>query len=133
MKRSGWKAKLRNLITERASAPFVWGKNDCVLWAGDCYKAISGGDPVAEFRDAYDNEQGAKKAIVDYCGGNLTDAVLQMLGYPNQKKLEDGDIVMVQLAEGDTMGVYADGRAIVVGEKGLIEIPATQIVAHWRV
>lgn len=133
MRQKGWRGKLADLITARASQPFVWGKNDCVLFAADCYEAVTGVDPASSFRGKYDSEMSALRAIHTYSGGNLTDACLKMLGYPSKRPPSDGDIVMVKTPNGDALGVFADARAVVVGEKGLIELPASQILSVWKV
>lgn len=59
-----WHQFLTDLINERRTQPFIWGTNDCSLWAADAILSITGEDFAADVRGTYDDAIGAYKAIV---------------------------------------------------------------------
>lgn len=58
-----WSSRLQRLILARRRAPFVWGANDCFLFAADCAEACTGHDPAAELRYAYATEREALRKM----------------------------------------------------------------------
>ncbi len=58
-----WPTALGLFLAEKSSEPFVWGRNDCVLFAADAVLALTGVDPCAKVRGKYKTAKGAAAAI----------------------------------------------------------------------
>jgi hypothetical protein len=58
-----WSARLQALVARRLTAPFVWGSNDCGLFAADNKLALTGVDPAADLRGRYASEREARRLL----------------------------------------------------------------------
>ena len=78
-----WPARLFDWFARRASAPFEWGSNDCVLYAMDSVQEITGEDPIPDLRDSWTSALQARRAV-DEQGGMVAalDARFQRLETP---------------------------------------------------
>lgn len=133
-----------NFLITRRQMPFVWGQNDCALFAADGILAITGVDIALEFRDRYSDETGALQAIRDICGGaTVTDAAAycaQKHGLIELAKplfAKRGDLVIVRnnsTGFGSEIAglVHLNGKHVVsVSERGLLRLPISNIVRSW--
>ena len=55
MRISTWEDALSNYILTKRHEPFEYGLNDCCLFAAGAVEAITGQDPMPEFRGKYDS------------------------------------------------------------------------------
>lgn len=56
-------AALDQAIDRAASAPAVWGRDDCALWCADVLRGPLGYDPVAAYRGRYSTPLGYRRVI----------------------------------------------------------------------
>ena len=129
-----------DFLIARAKAPYVWGKNDCALFAADGILAQTGTDIAADFRGLYADEAGAYVAIRDVCGGkDVADAAawaaaragMVERGWPMMA--QRGDLVIVEI-DGKPMAglVLLNGVHVgVPGDRGLLRQPITAIKRSW--
>lgn len=103
-------AELATFLAENAALPWAWGSVDCCMVLADWAQANGHGDPLAQYRGAYEDEA-ACVAIVVWRGG-----LLPILG--------DG-CARVGLAETD---VRAPGVIAVIGSQ---TSPTRQWGAIW--
>lgn len=134
-----------NFLLERIKMPFIWGSNDCALFAADGIQAITGVDIAAQFRGKYHDEASAMQAIKEICGGaSVADAAAycaQQHALAEWKMplfAKRGDLVIVRLGDGSSNQiaglVHLNGRHVVsVGERGLLRLPISNIVRSWHV
>ncbi len=61
---------LHAFLLARARAPFVWGANDCALFAADAIEAMTGVDIASDFRGRYHDEASAQALIHSITGGS---------------------------------------------------------------
>lgn len=120
-----WEARLATLLDRLKDAPFKWGTHDCALFSASAVKAMSGVDPAADFRGAYDTEAGARQALRDHAAGTLLRTVKAWLGDPKPvAQAQRGDIVMLDRT---TVGVCVGRYSWFVGEqfgaRGLVPRP----------
>jgi hypothetical protein len=129
-------------LIARAKMPFVWGANDCALFAADGILAIAGVDIAADFRGKYDDEASALEAIKTIAGGStIADAAAYCaqkhgLGeWPHPLKAQRGDLVVIMESGRLIAGlVHLNGSDVVsVGQSGLLRMPITQIQRAWHV
>ena len=89
-----WQLRFADLVHERMSAPFVWGRHDCCLWAADVVLALTGLDPAAALRCQYSNERGALR-LVSQLGG-LPQIASAALGEPRKASYATvGDVLLI--------------------------------------
>lgn len=73
MRPEDWERRLLDFVEARRTVPFVWGTNDCALFAADWVAALTGEDPAAWFRGRYTTEGGAARALLAWCKGQGLD------------------------------------------------------------
>jgi hypothetical protein len=119
-------------LLQRASEPFVWGKNDCALMAADGIEAITGVDIAADFRGKYGSEEEAFALIRELTGGEtVEDAAAYCAAKAGLREWElplcarRGDLVVLEDAGRIIAGlVHLNGREVVaVGDAGLKRLP----------
>ena len=86
-------------LAEAARKPFVWGYNDCFLFAADWIVACGHCDPAREWRGTYHNAFGAFR-LLHRSGGAVALARAAMAGFdeydPATIEPRDGDVSMVE-------------------------------------
>lgn len=129
MRISTWEDALVNYIIIKRDEPFEYGVNDCCLFAAGAVEAITGEDPMSEFRGKYDSLKGSIKAIKDIGAGTL-EATLDgkfpevSIGYAQR-----GDLAFFD----DSIGVVMGGFAYFVSDDGLERIPREMWNKCWSV
>jgi hypothetical protein len=135
-------------LLESAGEPFVWGRNDCCLYAANAILAYTGVDVASEFRNLYKSEFGALRAIKEITGGStVADAAaycaqkhdLEEHQYPLMCKR--GDLVVYNNKGTLIAGIiHLSGRHVVsISEDGPMTFPIcdeqgnTNIVRSWSV
>lgn len=129
MRISTWEDALVNYIIIKRDEPFEYGVNDCCLFAAGAVEAITGEDPMSEFRGKYDSLKTSLKAIKDIGAGTL-EATLDgkfpevSIGYAQR-----GDLAFFD----DSIGVVMGGFAYFVSDDGLERIPRDMWNKCWSV
>lgn len=132
-RRSTWEADLSDYMTSVRDRPFEWGVHDCALFAAGAVIAITGVDPIPEYRGAYVSELGSAKALKRLGAGTL-DATLDTL-FPSVPlaMAQRGDLVWYA----DSVGVVMGGHALFVGREGehegLVKVGRALWEKGWRV
>lgn len=130
-----WEARLAAYLEPLRERPFAWGTHDCCLFCAGAVEAMSGVDPMPEFRGRYTTAIGAERALRRYGAGTL-DATLDNKFTPVVASLaKRGDIVM----SGGLLGISMGPHLVAVGRdearEGLIRIErrAWDDPLAWRV
>lgn len=131
MKHPDWQNRLNAVMKAAIERPFSWGKHDCCLFAADCAQAMCGDDYAADWRGTYDNELGAKKAILRG-GGSLEKVFARYLDEVPVKLAQRGDIAIVENGGAKCAGVVYSGSVWVPGENGLVSLRVKPL-SVWRV
>jgi len=125
-----WQRRFANYLISKQNEPFVWGKNDCVLFGAGALESITGVNLYAG-QPKYKTEMGAKKLLKKL--GGIEKLLIDRLGSGHRNALlaRRGDIVLVK-APLMTVGVVDDTgqRIALVYKDGLIRVPLT---SAWRV
>jgi hypothetical protein len=128
-----WPSRLFDFVAERWEAPFVWGENDCVLFAADAVLAITGGDLAAQHRGTYDSALGAARLLKEL-GGIESLPVAAGLEEVPPLMAQRGDVVLVDQEErGPTLAVVVGEFVAGPGPNGVAYLPASSAVRAWRV
>lgn len=133
-----WPTRLDRFLLARKSEPFVWGKNDCCLFAADAILAMTGEDFAVRFRGKYDDLKGAVKILHEL--GKSPDSISEL---PVDFGLEEvpiayaqrGDVVLIDEQFGESLGIVAlDGTSIAApGIEILIFAPISVGKKAWRI
>lgn len=131
-------------LLERAHAPFVWGRQDCALFAADGVLALTGVDIAADFRGQYTDEVSAFAAIARVTGvvhGAVADAAAYcaakhgLVEWKYPLMAQRGDLVVLEESGRLIAGlVHLNGRHLVcAGENGLHRLPISAVLRAWHV
>ena len=125
--------KLEVFLQNCQSKTFVWGKHDCVIFAADAVKAMTGHDLARSYRGLYTNQFEAYEIIARADGlGKITDKECETYGFSkidHPMKAQRGDLVMIVTKLGDTMGIVSEnGNDIYVADQiGYRKLPFKDI------
>lgn len=135
-KRPDWRDRLERTIADATEAPFVWGTNDCALFAARCVEAMTGHDLGAPLRGTYESPAGALRALRRYGYDGVGPFAHALLG-PARAVPEDaetGDVVLVELEAGPALAIAFGAQAITAREpSGLGTVPPTRWLASWEI
>jgi hypothetical protein len=138
-----WPTRLDKFLLSRKSEPFVWGKNDCCLFAADAILAMTGEDFAARFRGTYDDLKGAVKILHDL--GKSPESISELAGeFARLHEIQEvpvayaqrGDVVLLDAELGESLGVVAlDGVSVAApgAENSLVYAPIGIARKAWRI
>lgn len=129
-----WEPRLVALVQKHMATPYHWGEHDCLLFAAEVVKAITGKDLGRKHRGKYDSFASAY-AYLKSIGHASPEAMLDSLfdvkpvGFAQR-----GDLVM----EADGIPMLCMGAfALSVGQEGntegLVRVPRERWVKAWAV
>lgn len=127
-----WRLRLDALVHERTSVPFVWGVQDCALWAADCVLAITGIDLAADLR----GHRSARQALrtIRKHGGLFSIATRALGPAAGVHNASEGDVLLVGMGKRVALGVMLPGPMVVgPGATGLCAAPLSDALCAWRV
>ena len=125
---------LAAFIASRADAPFVWGENDCCIFAADAVRAQTGRDPLDWLRGKYRTEIDAKTIVGKGKGiSAMTDNALGT-ALPFVTTARRGDVVLFESGHGPALGVCVGVNfAAVRPTGGLGYFSMRHAVKAWRI
>lgn len=127
----GWELRFSNYLEKKKNAPFIWGANDCILFAVKAVEEITGVNVYEEYL-GYKTEIGAFR-IVERNGG-LESLISKHFGQSHKNILsaKRGDIAMLKTPE-KTIGIVDDsGRFICnVSDEGFARLPLIKAWCVW--
>lgn len=133
-----WETRLADYIEPLRNVRFAWGKFrrgkfDCCTFSAGAVKAMTGEDPIPEFRDTYASEEEALAALKTIGQGTLIRTMNAKFARVAPSLAHRGDIVMVDgnlgIAFGDiSLHVGAEGD-----RQGLVRKPRAAWRKAWRV
>lgn len=131
MRRIDWQLRLAEFVEARASMPFVWGQNDCCLFAADCVLAMTGHDPAAPLR-GYSTALAAQR-LIDEAGG-LRELATRFLGEPVSPLMAGVGDVLLLVNEGRELLAICNGTcAIGPGGEGMAVLGIESAMAAWKI
>ena len=130
--------RLSQLIVQRSKQPFQWGSSDCAMWAFDCVRDMTGRDPAPDLRGAYSTAREAMRLLRAEGGWAAVCAARIGPSVPLADVL-DGDVVLIdastcrdEMADVGALGVMWRTWAVAQGASGLVQVPASAVLAAWR-
>jgi len=130
MRKDGWELMLHNYIEASRGLSFVWGENDCALWASSWVDLCTGSAHASEWAGLYDTEEGAKELMLERLCANVDEVATSILLRKSVKMAQRGDLVLFSGALG-----ICDGRKsyFLTPEKGLVCVLTVQCAKAWAV
>jgi len=126
-----YKSALWAVLEEKRSQPFKWGKNDCVLFAADVVKAVTGTDLAADYRGKYRSSNGAERVMQENGWGSvadIADAHLQRCERPMR-----GDVVLIENDYGEFLTICIGTECVGPGRCEMTRMDRTFAKLSWRV
>jgi uncharacterized protein DUF6950 len=126
-------ADLAAFLSRAAARGFCWGEHDCMLFAADWARELTGEDPAAPWRGAYSDEAGAK-TILSAAGGMTAIMSGALRGWRKVRDEAAGDIVVASVPHHDAplagVATYG-GRVALATRRGLV-VARVPVMLGWR-
>jgi len=120
---------LADHIAAASGYPFVWGSNDCVLFAADAVRAQTGVDPLKGL-PTWRSKAGAMRALAKL--GGLEAAVDGVLTAIPPSMAKRGDIALVINADGSSALTVVEGDTLIgLDATGGRRLPRASMVKAW--
>lgn len=126
---SNWEQLLSDYIEIKRDAPFVYGENDCCMFAAGAVLAITGTDPMEEFRGQYNSLATSVRALKEIGSGDLESTIDGKFPQIPVGLAHRGDIAFFD----GSLGVVMDGYAWFVSDDGLERVPRGMWDKTWSV
>lgn len=129
-----WSTKLFDFVADPINQTFVWGSNDCVLFAANTVLAITGVDHLFDLRGSWHDEFSAMRQLRAH--GGLYEAVRSRMGEPlaNPNFVQRGDIAMIPGERGALLAVsVGDHYVMPSAAHGLVRVRPASIITVWAV
>jgi hypothetical protein len=129
-----WPERLATFVQMSAQSPFAWQTNDCCTFAAAAVMAITGGDPMADLRGTYSDEEGARALIA--AEGGLTVIVTVRLGEPLAARTlaQRGDVVLYDMGPyGEALGICLGAQFVAAGADGAEQYSMRHVRTAWRI
>lgn len=111
-----WEAAMNGALVDAEALPFAWGRWDCVHFVASVVEAMTGADPLADYRGAYASEAEAWTLLAER-DGNLRAACKRVFGGMIKPGFaRRGDVVM--LRGGMAIGICIGANAVFASDDG---------------
>jgi hypothetical protein len=129
MRINTWEEALADYIAIKRDEPFEYGVNDCCMFAAGAVEAITGEDPMPEFRGKYDSLKGSLTVIKEIGAGTLEATLDGKFTQVEIGHAQRGDLAFFD----DSVGVVMGGFAYFVSDDGLERINRSLWDKCWGV
>ena len=117
-----WEARLAAYLEPLRTLPFAWGKHDCCTFAAGAVKAMTGVDPMPEFRGRYTTARGSVRALRRIGAGNLASTLNGKFETVDPSLAHRGDIIMSDGLLGVCLGPFMVAVGAEGDREGLVRI-----------
>ena len=123
---SDWESRLGDYIAAKRAASFEWGVNDCCTFSAGAVEALTGIDPMPEYRGKYTTALGSARALK---GQTLEQVLNCKFAEIPIAFAQRGDLVLMD----DCVGVVAGDYAWFVSDVGLERVKRGLWDKAWKV
>ena len=135
-KTAGWQTRLLTTVNELKEVPFVWGQNDCCIFAAKCLDAQYGTSIADGIIGQYSTELGSKRFMLEKAKSAYLPTMLDVYitQRVDKKYAQRGDVVTFNGDLGLTAGVLWSGVVWAMGPNGVETFPLSkiEITDIWR-
>ncbi|WP_343314887.1 hypothetical protein AAIB41_15250 [Brucella sp. BE17] len=132
---AGWDRALEDLASAHISILPEWGISDCLMTAADAIKAVTGDDPLSQFRGKYKTETGAARKMRANGCENVKDVFETYLRLEpvNRLAARRGDVGVTIINDEYVAGFICGSGFAVKQPDGLAFLPVTDIEQAYRI
>lgn len=109
-----WEARLAAYLEPLRVRPFEWGRHDCCTFAAGAVEAMTGVDPMPEFRGRYSTAIGSARALRRHGAGELDATLDRKFAQVAPAMAHRGDVIM----SGGLLGICLGPFLVAVGRQG---------------
>ena len=132
MRLTHWQIFYGQITEAYQHKPFKWGEHDCILWAANVVRALTGEDYGAEWRGTYDSALSAARLINELGGAEAL--VTRFLGEPIPVLMANvGDVLLLKQGDWDMLAICNGQTMLAPGEHGLAVHETASALKAWRV
>lgn len=117
-----WEARLAAYLEPLRTLPFAWGRHDCCTFTAGAVKAMTGVDPMPEFRGRYTTARGSVRALRRIGAGTLASTLSGKFETVDPSLAHRGDIIMSDGLLGICLGPFLVAVGSEGDREGLIRI-----------
>lgn len=129
-----WAKRLFEAVDAWRHTPFAWGSADCTCFMAACVEAMTGEDPMVEYRGQYEDEETGKAALKALGGGSLYNALRRKFGKPIPVAMaKRGDLALAKTSMGPTVFVVLGEQMTGPGDDGIEMVPTDSAARAFRV
>ena len=128
----GWEQRLYAVTVHAMGQPHAWGQNDCVTFAADAVREMTGADLMESLRGTYDGPLGAAKVLQGLGVDSVGDLAALYLPEVSPSQARRGDIILAGEPH-EFLAVCVGRTAVGPAERGMIHVPMAQAVRAFRV
>jgi hypothetical protein len=130
-----WEVRLAAYLQPLRLRAFAWGSHDCCTFAAGAVEAMTGVDPMPEFRGHYSTAIGSARALKRFGAGTLAATMDGKFEGASASLAQRGDVVMTSGLLGICMGSFLIAVGREGDREGLIRIERARWVdaRAWRV
>lgn len=135
MRIEGWEKRLNDYIESCQSKEFKYGSFDCVIFAADAVKLVTGIDPIYEGRGEYKDLKSGLELIRKYRHSQADIMDFYFRRYDNKKRAKRGDIAMKVIDGQPGFGiVWQGGKVLFLYEgRGFVQYDKMDCLLIWEV
>jgi hypothetical protein len=127
-----WQVRFEAFIASRNSTPFIWGKNDCAIFAADCVHALTGCDVALPAFRRHTTERQAARLLKRH--GGVAGIATAALGSPvPATTAQVGDVVLAKAGGRDMLAICNGDTCVAPSPAGLVFIPMASASVCWRI
>lgn len=137
MRLPNWQGRLLACLAGAEARPFAWGVHDCCLFAADCVAAVTGCDPLADWRGRYHTERSAWRFVRKFGDGleAAVESTAARQGWPvvAVAQAQRGDVALAVIDGWPTIVVCVGAVFAGPSSTGWVRVPPSVVTKVWRV
>jgi len=134
IRRADWEQRLADYLGPLRALPHRWGTHDCCTFCAGAVLAMTGVDPMPEFRGRYATERGSLIALRRLGAGTLEATLDTKFVRIPPALAHRGDLVLIGGSLALCFGAFATAPGVDPERVGLVRLPrGDDWTAAWRV
>jgi len=133
MRKEGWEKILDDYFASQRNEPFLWGENDCVLFAARCALKIIDRDLSAELLQYGKYDKLRAYEIIKENGGSIAGIFDKYFSRKLKTMAQRGDIALVNHNGSEAAGVVSGFYVICKSLDGIAHVHRDNILKVWDI
>lgn len=133
MRKQGWEKRLEDYFGAQWDLPFIWGENDCVLFAANAAQLLVDRDLMPEIMSYKPYDKARAVELIRDAGGSIINIFDKHFPQKLKKFAQRGDIAVVKHGGMEAAGVVSGRYVICKAQHGLTFINIADAIKCWSV